>query len=278
MSNDIVPASDNDSPRMATMRDGARLFYRLHAGHGKARFVLVHSLAMNGDFWSLVVRDLLSTGDVLVYDCRGHGRSTKSPGPYTGKLFADDLADLMAEIGWDSAVIAGASMGGCVSLAFAAAYPEKATAIGLIDTTAWYGPEAPAQWEDRAQKAISGGLAVLVDFQKTRWVSDGFRKEHPEIVDQAIEVFLANDRHAYAETCHMLGHFDGRDALAKMRMPTMIMVGSEDYAAPVAMSEAMHQGIKGSTLDVIEGVRHLTPLECPEIVAAKLRDVAARHS
>lgn len=176
------------------------------------------------------------------------------------------------------AVVAGASMGGCVSLAFAAAYPEKVTAIGLIDTTAWYGPEAPAQWEDRAQKAVSGGLAVLVDFQKTRWVSDGFRKEHPEIVDQAIEVFLANDLNAYAETCRMLGHFDGREAMAKMRMPTMIMVGEEDYAAPVAMAEAMHQGIKGSTLDVIEGVRHLTPLECPQIVAAKLRDVAARHS
>jgi 3-oxoadipate enol-lactonase len=275
MNNSLVHGAADYLQRTATMRDGAQLSYRLHAGNGKACFVLVHSLALDGNFWDLVVGHLLDSGDVLVYDCRGHGRSSKPAGPYTGALFADDLADLLAEIGWESAIVAGASMGGCVTLAFAAAYPKKVEGLGLIDTTAWYGPEAPAQWEDRAQKAISGGLAALVDFQKTRWISEGFLKAHPETVDSAIAVFLANDVTAYAETCRMLGNFDCRGTLPKINVPTMVLVGSEDYAAPVAMAEAMHQGIKGSTLYVIEGVRHLTPLECPEIVAAKLRDVAA---
>ena len=49
------------------------------------------------------------------------------------------------------------------------------------------------------------------------------------------------------------------------------MVGEEDYATPVAMAEALHRGIAGSTLAVIDKARHLTPLECPERVAAELR-------
>jgi pimeloyl-ACP methyl ester carboxylesterase len=34
-------------------------------------------------------------------------------------------------------------MGGCIALAFAAAYPARTAALALIDTTAWYGAEAP---------------------------------------------------------------------------------------------------------------------------------------
>jgi 3-oxoadipate enol-lactonase len=49
------------------------------------------------------------------------------------------------------------------------------------------------------------------------------------------------------------------------------VVGEEDYAAPVAMAEALHHGIAGSSLLVIPKARHLTPLETPEIVVEELR-------
>jgi 3-oxoadipate enol-lactonase len=272
-----MPPDKSEGPRMARMRDGVQISYRLHKGQGKARFALVHSLAMDGGFWDLVTKELGRTGDVLVYDCRGHGNSTKPAGPYRAEIFADDLADLLQEIGWDSAVVAGASMGGCVALAFAEAYPEKLEALGLIDTTAWYGENAPAEWEGRAQKALTGGLSGLVEFQKSRWFSDDFPSRQAAIVDMALAVFLANDVAAYAETCRMLGHFDKRVALAGIHVPVTILVGAEDYAAPVAMAEAMHRAIPNSTLHVIDRVRHLTPLECPEIVAEKLRDVAVQR-
>jgi 3-oxoadipate enol-lactonase len=127
--------------------------------------------------------------DVLVYDCRGHGQSDKPDGPYTVERFADDLADLLDHVGWRSAMVCGASMGGTVAIAFAAAYPDRVQGLALFDTTCWYGPEAPAQWAERAQKAVDEGMKSLVGFQKTRWFSDGFREEHPDIVDRAIAVF-----------------------------------------------------------------------------------------
>jgi 3-oxoadipate enol-lactonase len=167
-------------------------------------------------------------------------------------------------------------MGGCIALAFAAAYPARTAALGLIDTTAWYGAEAPQQWAGRAARAAEAGMSALVEFQTTRWFGDTFRAQHPEIVARSVDVFLRNDVGAYVETCKMLGAADLRPALAGMTMPTAILVGEEDYATPVAMAEAMHRAIAGSTLTILKGARHLTPLEAPDIIAEQLSALTKR--
>lgn len=167
-------------------------------------------------------------------------------------------------------------MGGSVAQAFAVRYPDRVDGLGLFDTTAWYGPNAPAAWEERAQKALSDGLSGLADFQKTRWFSDRFRETHPDVVQACLDVFLKNDLDPYAKTCRMLGAMDLRDDIAAIRCPTRILVGSEDYATPPDMAQAMHARIKGSTLRVLEGARHLSPLESPEVVAGELQQLIRR--
>ncbi|MES2756741.1 MAG: alpha/beta hydrolase [Pseudomonadota bacterium] len=262
-----------DGARAAT-RDGTELSYRLLKGAGKGRCVLIHSLAMDASFWDRVAAQLVAAADVLVYDCRGHGRSGDLRGPYSVALHADDLADLLDAVGWPRAVVAGSSMGGCIALAFAAAYPRRVAALCLIDTTAWYGPNAVQQWEERGQKGRQEGMQSLVAFQKSRWVSDAFLAQHGDVVDAAIAVFLANDTAAYLETCRMLGAVDQRAALPGFAFPTRIVVGAEDYATPVAMAEAMRDAIPGATLRVIDAVRHFTPLECPAQIADELKALA----
>lgn len=259
-----------DTNERVAVRDGTRLAYRLIKGNGRDRVVLIHSLAMDGSFWDRVTPLLHDHADVLVYDCRGHGTSDKPNGPYTVELFADDLADLLDGVGWPSATVCGASMGGSVAIAFAAAYPNRVDGLGLFDTTCWYGADAPAQWAERAQKALDDGMKALVGFQKTRWFSDSFREKNPAIVDRAIAVFLANDVRCYADTCRMLGAADKREALKTFRMPCAILVGSEDYATPVEMARVLEAGIAGSRLEIIDNARHLTPLEVPEAIAAKI--------
>jgi pimeloyl-ACP methyl ester carboxylesterase len=54
-------------------------------------------------------------------------------------------------------------------------------------------------------------------------------------------------------------------------MPTAILVGEEDYATPIAMAQALHDGIAGSSLTILPGARHLTPLEDPQRVATALQ-------
>ena len=262
---------------LAPTRDGTRIAFTLRGeSNAKDRAVLVHSVAMDREFWRPVAERLVVKAAVLTYDCRGHGASDKPGGPYTVELFADDLAELLDHVGWTSALVAGASMGGMVALAFAAIYPKRAAALGLIDTTAWYGPDGAKDWAGRADKAVREGLGSLVEFQTARWFGDTFRAEHPEVVERCVDVFLRNDLDAYGEACRMLGRADMRSALPRLKMPTAVLVGEEDYASPLDMAEALHRGIAGSTFTLLPKARHLTPLEQPDAIAAELEALMAR--
>ena len=255
----------------AKTRDGVEIVYDIHGDNNASRRIaLVHSLAMERGFWDGVVAKLGSKAAILTLDCRGHGASGKPKGPYTVEQFADDLADVMTHVGWRKATIAGCSMGGCIALAFAIRHPARTASLGLIDTTACYGADAPKAWGERADAALNKGLASLADFQLTRWFSDAYRTSGSPVVKRALETFLANDVPAYAETCRMLGAADLRSGLASIKMPTRIVVGEEDYATTVAMAQAMHAAIEGSTMLVLDKARHLTPMEVPEKIAAEL--------
>lgn len=258
--------------RKAVARDGTQLAFKL-GGTGPAHVALTHSLAMDGSFWKPVAERLVDVATILTWDCRGHGVSDKPSGPYSVEQFADDLAAIFTEIGWDKAVVGGASMGGCVTLAFAGRHAARMSGLGLFDTTAWYGPDAPRQWAERADKGVREGLASLVAFQQTRWFSEAFRAANPTIVEESVDVFLRNDVQAYSESCRMLGVADLRPVLPGIEVPTRIAVGEEDYATPPAMAEALHRGIAGSTFKIIPGGRHLTPLELPDVIAAELRQL-----
>jgi 3-oxoadipate enol-lactonase len=252
------------------VRDGAQIACEVR-GYTKASppIVLVHSLAMDHTFWEPVASLLIGTTTVMAYDCRGHGQSDKPEGRYWVETFAADLADLVDHFNWREVVVAGASMGGCVALSYAAAFPDRVSGLGLFDTTAGYN--APDAWEERAVTAETKGLEAMVEFQTTRWFTDEFRAKRKDVVDAAVAVFLANPPRSYAQACRMLGAFDIAHALPRLRMPARIVVGEEDYATPVAMAETLHRGIARSSLTVLPKARHLTPLECPNQIAAQLQ-------
>lgn len=257
--------------------DGCKISYTLHPGAGP-KLVLIHSLALDRSVWDGVIAALGSRAQVLTFDCRGHGRSGRPHMPYSAELFARDLAGLMDHIGWKSAAVAGASMGGCVTLAFAGLFAARADALGLIDTTAWYGPDAPKQFRERAAAAKAKGMAGLIDFQLSRWFSDGWRQANEPTVKSATDVFLANDFDCYAASCALLGDADLRHYLPALKMPVSVVVGEEDYATPVAMAMALHASIPSSSLRVLKGARHLTPIERPKEIASDLSELLARIS
>ena len=239
----------------------------------RQKLVLIHPLAMDLHFWTDCVQHLMPYFEILALDCRGHGGSSKPAGPYSSELFAKDLSIVLNHVGWSTAIIAGASMGGCVALNFAGLYPEKIDGLGLIDTTAYYGKDAPKVWEERAQKALTHGMDALIDFQKSRWVSEAFLSKNPTKMEQVIDVFCDNDPVAYAETCRMLGQLDLRYHLSGFDFPVIILVGEDDYATPPAMAHHLASNLKNSKLKIIRDARHFTPLEYPNLVAEHLRSL-----
>ena len=191
--------------------------------------------------------------------------------PFSETIQAELREDVIA-----MATAAGCSMGGCVAQAFAGLYPLRVSALGLIDTTAWYGEDAPKNWRERAATARSKGLKGMVEFQASRWFGGEFRTSHPEVVKSMVDIFLVNDVDCYAATCVMLGDADLRRYLPSLSIPVAVIVGEEDYATPVAMAQQLHDAIRGSTLMIIPGGRHLTPVECPDQIASQLLTLVQR--
>jgi 3-oxoadipate enol-lactonase len=263
-----------------TAPDGLSIAYTLHAVArpvaSRPRIALIHSLALDQSIWDGVVPRLTQHADVLTYDCRGHGRSGRAKMKFTPELFAVDLAHLLDHVNWPRVTLGGCSMGGCVAQAFAGAYPDRVQALALIDTTAWYGPTAPKDWRERAATAATKGFQALSAFQATRWVSDAFREAHPQLIRANLDVFLANDIDCYTATCEMLGDADLRHYQSSLRMPTSVIVGEEDYATPVTMSEQIQKALPDATLSVLPNVRHLTPIECPAAIAEKILALITR--
>ena len=95
------------------------LSFTHHPGPGPRapRVALIHSLALDRSVWDGVVAQLEDEAEILTFDCRGHGRSPRTSGPYTTEVFARDLAELLDHVGWDKAAITGCSMGGNVAQA-----------------------------------------------------------------------------------------------------------------------------------------------------------------
>lgn len=255
-----------------TTSDGCDIAFTLRPADvtDAPRLVLVHPLGLDGTIWSEVAQRLNGRVELLTYDCRGHGRSGRPAMPFTIDLFAYDLAQLLDHLDWPIIILAGCSMGGCVAQAFAARYPQRLNGLGLIDTTAWYGSDAPQKWRDRIAAVRARGLRGMLEFQTQRWFSDTFRQQHPAVVASVSDILLRNDVECYAATCTMLGDTDLRSFQSSLRVPVTIVVGEEDYATPVSMSQQIHTAVAGSTLKILPGVRHLAPVEAPEQVSQQL--------
>jgi len=264
--------------QFTTTRDGIKLSYAIHTSKKPTnkKIVLIHSLAMDKNFWLPVANQLTEIADVLTYDCRGHGVSDKPNGPYSADQFADDFKDIIDMLGWKKIIVAGASMGGSIALNFSIRHAASTSGLGLVDTTASYGDDAPKNWAERAAKTKKDGMQALIDFQKTRWFSDGFRENNPDIVQQCIDCFCKNDVEAFSHTCNMMGSFDLRSELDHIKCPVEIIVGEEDYATPVAMSKFLNDSIANSKMTIIKGARHLTPLESTGKVSELLSGLADR--
>jgi 3-oxoadipate enol-lactonase len=258
--------------------DGCSIAYKLHRmlQPNPVRIVLIHSLALDATVWNAVAKELTRHAEVLTYDCRGHGNSGRQATTFTTDLFARDLGQLLDHVGWETAMVAGCSMGGCVAQAFAGLYSSRVSALALIDTTAWYGEDAPRTWRERGAAAAAKGFAGLVDFQVTRWFGDEFRSTHPDLVAEVVRIFVSNDMDCYVASCAMLGDADLRPYLPKLHMPVAIVVGEEDYATPVPLSQQMHAAISDSTLTILPKARHLTPIECPDQIVDQLVGLAKR--
>src|SRR5262245_27506160 len=130
------------SPSRMRKRCGVAIFDN---GGAKTRFllegqgplvVLIHGVGARLENWDGVARCLTNEFRVLRYDLRGHGGSTRAPGPYSLPLFADDLKALLDHVGVDKANIVGHSLGGMIAQMFALRHAGVVRRLALLSAVA----------------------------------------------------------------------------------------------------------------------------------------------
>ncbi|KAJ1836693.1 hypothetical protein IWW55_005816 [Coemansia sp. RSA 2706] len=115
------------------------LYYEIF-GSGSERVVFINGMGADRQMWEPNVGEFLKRGtyQCLVYDHRGTGYSDHDVPAMscTTSALAQDLKGLMKALGWNTANIIGASMGGMIALEFASSFPEMVKTLTLAVTNA----------------------------------------------------------------------------------------------------------------------------------------------
>lgn len=223
--------------------------------------VLNHSLGVDRSVWWQQVPDFAKTHRVLTWDARGHGESSKVPGPYDFDMMAQDLNGLLDTLGIERTAVLGLSMGGDIAMAVASSRPERVSALVLCDTTPQFGPEGRKNWRARIDDARREGISGAVEGNAQRWFTEDCRTSHPEIADRVLDIFRRTDLEGYIGTMGALATVDLLPRLGVISCPTMLVYGKDDPATGLGVASLVNESIKGSKLVVLENARHLAPIE-----------------
>jgi len=210
--------------------------------------VLCGSLGLSAEVWERQA-SVLEGRDPIFVDHPGHGGE-----PVTRVGDVGDLAARVLGAVGGSFTFVGLSLGGAVGMRLALDVPEKLDRLALVCTSRRFGE--PAQWVERAATVREHGLGAIVEPVLDRWFTPAFADR-----DRYRARFLATDPEGYAHCCDALATWDVREAIAAVRVPTLVVAGEADPSAPPAEAEGIAFSIPGARLEVIPRAMHLAPVE-----------------
>jgi pimeloyl-ACP methyl ester carboxylesterase len=211
----------------------------------------------------------------LAWDQPGYG-GTEPVAPYDLERLA---AALRRRIGDDPAILVGHSMGGFIAQEAYARFPESVRALVLCFTSAAFGGSG----SDYARQFIAARIAPLDEGRTMAEIAARLmpamrgRRSDPAGLALAERVMAAVPPETYREAVQLLTTFDRREQLARIRVPTLLVAGSDDRVAPAAAMERMAQKIPGAELVLLEGCGHLGPMDQPDAFNAALAQFLERR-
>jgi pimeloyl-ACP methyl ester carboxylesterase len=233
-------------------RAGVKIHYEVH-GSGPP-LILTHGYSSTSEMWRGQIEALSKHHKLVLWDMRGHGQSDYplDPNAYSETLTVADIAALLDEIGAESAIVGGLSLGGYMSLAFYRAHPERVRALLIIDTGPGFKKDdAREVWNkralDTAERFEREGLAVLQSASRER------------------SMVSHRDASGLARAARgMLTQRDARviEVLPEIKVPSLIVVGADD-APFLAASDYMAAKIPGAKKVVIPSAGHAVNIDQP---------------
>ncbi len=237
--------------------------------------VLVHGHPFNRSMWRPQAERFSQEGyRVITADLRGYGDTTVVPGKTGLDVFAKDICRLADRLGLGRFVLGGLSMGGQIVMEFHRTYPDRVAGLLLADTSPQEETEQGRRVRNEmADRILAEGLNPYAEEVLTKMVSPENVRTMPDVAAHVLGMMRTTPKEGAAAALRGRAERpDYRESLARVEVPALVVVGTEDEFTPVSDAELMHELIPGSTLAVIEGAAHMPNLERE----AEFNDVFAR--
>ncbi|WP_043678756.1 bifunctional 3-oxoadipate enol-lactonase/4-carboxymuconolactone decarboxylase PcaDC [Streptomyces xylophagus] len=252
------------------MNNSPALQYRFDGPEDAPVLILGPSLGTTWHMFDRQVPELAKQWRVFRYDLPGHGGSPAHP---TGSVsdLADRLLATLDALGVQCFGYAGCALGGAVGLELALRHPERVASLGLIAASPRFG--TADEFRQRGVIVRTNGLDPIARTSPERWFTGGFAAAQPAITEWAVQMVRTTDPGCYIAACEALAAFDVRSELARIGVPTLVLVGSDDQVTGPAEARTLVAGIPDARLAVVPGASHLVPVEQP----AAVTDLLVRH-
>ncbi|MDF2500854.1 MAG: hypothetical protein K0Q77_1568 [Anaerosporomusa subterranea] len=220
---------------------------------GAKRIVLIHGNMASTRWWQGVMNIMEDDFELLALDLRGYGKSPNGSAFVSLADHAADIAELVKIEEFAPFNLVGHSLGGAVTMQFAALYPDMLEGLVLVDSAPVDGMKDIKY--DLVQMMLENQTILLAALKST------LVKPVPEEVwAEFAEDCLLGAKSVMANTRAL----DGADFTAAARAfakPVLVIHGEQDRVVPVAEAEKAVAAYPQSRLEIVAGVGHNPQVE-----------------
>ncbi|WP_422509858.1 3-oxoadipate enol-lactonase [Stenotrophomonas sp. GZD-301] len=246
---------------------GHRLHYRIDGQADAPWLTFCNSLGTDLHMWDPQVAALSAQFRILRYDRRGHGQSSTPPGPYRMDDLGADVLALWDALGVTASHFCGLSIGGLTGQWLGVHAGQRLHSLTVAATAAKIG--TAESWQARIAQVEQAGLAPLREGTAERWFTPDFARDHAATVEDVLQRFVGTSVAGYIGCCQAVASADFRDQLARIRVPTLAIAGSDDPVCPPADLQMIAEHVASGQYRAVAG-RHLCNLEAPAAFTAAL--------
>lgn len=255
---------------------GANVRVRMEGPADAPPVILLHGFIYSLESFDAWAADLKRDHRVIRFDLLGHGLSGPDPQKrYSPQERAAFIGDLMDALGIDRAIVGGNSLGGLAAWRFAAASPDRVSALILVSPGAYPNKgvaetplSPPAPFALFLRNPTEAGVAFALQgvyADKTALSADDVRRT-------AVLMRRPGNGDAFVESIEEFSLPDPEPLLRSIAAPALILWGAEDQVIPVEQGAQMAAAISGAKLIVYPGVGHVAH---EENAAQSIGDVRA---
>lgn len=261
-------------------RKNCPLHYWISENEAASTVIMLHGAGADHRMFNDQVAALSQRYRVIVWDCRGHGKSQPSSEPFTIALTVDDLSAIMDREQIETAVLIGQSMGGFTAQMFHQSFPQRTQALILIGTT----PISKAySWLDAQLVQWSLPLLRWWPYENLKKVTAQTAALTPPAREYMVSAMGQISKTAFLKIWQGVSQIITRKGIPEWQLtaPTLLMHGEHDRNGTIRRdAPAWVQRESNMTYTVIPDAAHNANQDNPqavnEAILAFLSDIAMR--